>query len=214
MRPLFFEEPHNAALYNTSDTYLWGDAFLVHPITKPGVTIASVYFPKKNDWFDFYTGKKYTGGMTENVAVTEDHIPVFVRANSFVPMIKTIPNTALYSIDNFDLHFYFDPSKSIGHGQLYNDDGKTPNTIADKQYEILDFWAKTNNNELVISIGNYLAKNFNATDKNIKLYVHNLANAKKVTVNGKNSTFKVANNALEIPVTLEKGTTKDIKIEF
>jgi len=214
MQPLFFEEPNNTALYNNVESYLWGDAFLVHPITKPGVTSTSVYFPKKDNWFDFYTGRKYAGGTTENVAVTNDHIPVFVRGNSFVPMIKTIPNTANYSIENFDLHFYFDASKADGSGFLYNDDGKTPDARNKKQSEMLSFSSYYNGSELSINIGDEAQQHFKAAEKTITLLVHNVTNAKKVTVKGKNSTFKTSNNTLEIPVTLEKGTVKDIKIEL
>jgi oligosaccharide 4-alpha-D-glucosyltransferase len=98
MRPLFFEEPENKALTTVCESYLWGNDFLVTPITKAGVTSASVYFPKNNNWFDFYSNQKYEAGTTQNIAVTEDHIPVFVRGGAFIPMIKTIQNTTKYSL--------------------------------------------------------------------------------------------------------------------
>lgn len=214
MRPLFFEEPDNAALYKVSETYLWGDAFLVHPIVKAGGTTASVYFPKNNSWFDFYSGEKYSGGSAATVSVTEDHIPVFVRSNAFVPMIKTIQNTSAYSLGNFDLHFYFDTAKTFGSGLLYNDDGQTPDAAQQQQSETVTFSSVFKNNILNISMVNTVQKHFKASDKNITLMIHNLTNAKKVTVKGKNVTFKTSGNALEIPITLEKGTVKDIKIEL
>lgn len=214
MRALFFAEPDNPALYNISESYLWGDAFLVHPIVKPGVTSASVYFPKNSNWFDFYSGAQHLGGNTETVAVTEDHIPVFVRGNSFVPMIRTIQNTSAYSLDNFDLHFYFDRQKTYGGGLLYNDDGQTPDADKKQQSEAITFSSVFLNNLLTVSMINKVQQHFKASDKNITLIVHNIPNAKKVTVKGKNVTFKASGSALEIPVTLEKGTVKDIKIEL
>jgi oligosaccharide 4-alpha-D-glucosyltransferase len=34
MRPLFFEEPENIDLQKVSDSYFWGNDFLIAPITK------------------------------------------------------------------------------------------------------------------------------------------------------------------------------------
>ena len=48
MRPLFFEEPENYKMYTVSNTYLWGDSFLVSPILNPGVTTKEVIFPATN----------------------------------------------------------------------------------------------------------------------------------------------------------------------
>ena len=214
MRPLFFEEPLNGQLLQSCDSYLWGNDFLVTPIYTAGQTSTHVYFPKNNDWFNFYTGEKHFGGKTENVMVAEDHIPVFVRGGAFIPMVETVQNTAAYSISNFDLHFYFDPKTRESTGFLYHDDGKTPDAYAKGQSEQLAFSSSITGNILKISIKDRIGKNFTATNKNIMLKIHNLAAAKKVSVNGKSITFKSANNALEIPLALEKGTEKDIKIEL
>ena len=46
MKPLFFEEPSNEKLLNEKESYLWGNAFLVKPITSSGVSSTQMYFPK------------------------------------------------------------------------------------------------------------------------------------------------------------------------
>lgn len=214
MRPLLFEEPNNAALYGNAETYLWGDAFLVHPITKPGVKMESIYFPKGNNWFDFYTGNVFVGGRTEWVDVSQDHIPVYVRSNSFVPMIKTIQNTSAYSLQNFDMHFYWDAMKPTRSYTLYNDDGQTPDASRKKQSETITFSCNPTGNIINISIANVVQKGFMATDKNITMLVHNLSEAKKITINGKSVNFKAKDITLEFPVMLETGTAKNIKIEL
>ena len=214
MRPLFFEEPQNSKLLNHSESYLWGNDFLVHPITKPGVTSESIYFPKADNWFDFHSDEKHAAGSTQTVSVSADHIPVFVRGNAFIPMIATIQNTASYSIKKFDLHFYFDATKSTGSGMLYNDDGKTPDATSKLESEIVYFTSVYKGNQLTLSLNNHVQKKFKAADKNITIIIHNVADVKNVSVKGKNITFNAANNRLEIPVTLEKGMAKDIKIEF
>jgi alpha-glucosidase (family GH31 glycosyl hydrolase) len=39
-----------------------------------------MYFPKNSSWFDFFNDKKYEGGTTQPVPVSEDHIPVLRAA--------------------------------------------------------------------------------------------------------------------------------------
>ena len=101
MRPLFFEEPKNTILLNSSDSYLWGNGFLITPILKSGISEKEIYFPKSSNWFDFYTDKKYREGRIETIKTEPDHIPTFVRAGAFIPMIKTIQNTEQYSLKKF-----------------------------------------------------------------------------------------------------------------
>lgn len=213
MRPLFFEEPSNEKLLNEKESYFWGDAFLIKPITKAGVTSTEVYFPKSNNWFDFYSGKKYVAGSTETVAVAETSIPTFVRGGSFVPMIETIQNTSKYSLDNFNLHFYFDDSVKSSTGKLYNDNGETPQAFEKGQFEILNFNSNNNGNTLVLKLTANTGKNYTPTDKNVTIVVHNLK-AKRTFINGQETIFKTNNESLFLPVTWKKGTSPEIKIEY
>jgi oligosaccharide 4-alpha-D-glucosyltransferase len=213
MRPLFFEEADNAKLLNSSESYFWGREFLVTPIVKPGVTAMTQYFPKSANWFDFFGGKKYVGGTTSKIAVAEDHIPVFVRAGAFIPMIKTIQNTALYTLSQFDLHFYFDPKTAKSEGQLYNDDGNTPEAFENGAYEILHFTSMVSGKELSIQLQTETGKSFTSANKQVNLILHNIASKNiKVSVNGKNTAFKKSGNTLSIPVALGKNSA--IKIQY
>lgn len=213
MRPLFFEEPTNEKLFNEKESYFWGNAFLIKPITKAGVTSTEVYFPKSNNWFDFYSGKKYAAGSTETVVVAETSIPTFVRGGSFVPMIETIQNTSKYSLDNFNLHFYFDDSVKTSSGKLYNDNGETPQAFEKGQFEILNFNSNNNGNTLVLKLTANTGKNYTPTDKNVTIVVHNIK-AKRIFVNGQETVFKTNNETLSIPITWKKGTAPEIKIEY
>jgi len=213
MRPLFFEEPNNTKLLTVCETYLWGNDFLVTPITKAGVTSTSVYFPKNNNWFDFYSDKKQLAGTTSNITVVEDHIPVFVRGGAFIPMIKTIQNTSKYSLKNFDLHYYFDAKTAQSSGKLYNDDGTTANAFEKEAFEVLNFNGNANSKLVVIKLNSEIGKNYPSSDKNVSLIVHNLK-AKSLTVNGKTIAFKTVKNNIEIPVFWKKGTEVEIKIQL
>jgi oligosaccharide 4-alpha-D-glucosyltransferase len=215
MRPLFFEEPTNEKLLNSCDSYLWGNDFLVTPITKAGVTSTSIYFPKNSNWYDFYTGTKQEAGTMANIAVSADNIPVYVRGGAFIPMIKTIQNTSKYALANFDLHFYYDEKATSSTGKLYNDDGITPNDFEKGAYEILNFSNTTANKLITVKINTVTGKSFVSEDKNITFLVHNITGKpSKVTVNGATVDFKTNGNILEIPVVLKKGLDNEIKIQL
>ncbi|WP_310377482.1 TIM-barrel domain-containing protein [Flavobacterium sp.] len=213
MRPLFFEEPYNNKLQTVCETYLWGNDFLVTPITKAGVTSTSIYFPKNNNWFDFYSNAKYLAGTSSNIEVTADHIPVFVRGGAFIPMIKTIQNTSKYSLENFDLHYYFDQNIEKSTGKIYNDDGLTPNNFENGSYEILHFKSINKDQFLTLKLTTEMGKNYQISNKNVTLLIHNIK-AKRIFVDGNEILYKTFNEPIEISVKWEKGTEVEIKIQL
>jgi alpha-glucosidase (family GH31 glycosyl hydrolase) len=168
MRPLLFEEPSSKKMETVSETYLWGNEFLIHPIVKPGQKKAQIYFPKTNNWFDFYSNEKHVGGETKEIKVVENHIPTFVRGGAFVPMIKTIQTTDSYSIKNIDLHFYHDISVEKSAGKLYHDDGYTREAFEKGQYEILNFESIYKKDKIKISIDTEVGDSYMTTDKEIQ----------------------------------------------
>lgn len=215
MRPLLFEEPENQALQSVCQTYFWGNDFLITPITKAGLTSTTVYFPKNNNWFDFYTDAEQLGGTTATIPVVKEHIPVFVRGGAFIPMIKTIQNTSKYSLNAFDLHFYFDAKTTQSEGKLYNDDGTTANAFEKGAFEILNFNSASNEKMVTLTLTTTTGKTFQSADKNISVMLHNLnGKAKKVTVDGKNSSFIIKDKTIEIPVISKKGAKNTILIQL
>lgn len=215
MRPLLFEEPENQVLQSVCQTYFWGNDFLVTPITKAGLTSTTVYFPKNNNWFDFYTDAEQLGGTTATIPVVKEHIPVFVRGGAFIPMIKTIQNTSKYSLNAFDLHFYFDAKTTQSEGKLYNDDGTTANAFEEGAFEILNFNSASNEKTVTLTLTTTTGKTFQSADKNISVMLHNLnGKAKKVTVDGKNSSFIIKDKTIEIPVISKKGAKNTILIQL
>ena len=215
MRPLFFEEPNNPALTTVAGTYFWGNNFLITPITKAGVTSTEIYFPKSSNWFDFYTNEKHNAGTTDAVKVNEDYIPTFVRGGSFIPMIETIQNTSSYSLDNFNLHYYFDESVAHSNGMLYNDDGVTPNAFEKEQYEAVHFSSNTSAKSLIIKIATVSGRNYTSKNKNVSVFIHNISNkAKRIFVNGQEQVYKRFSEPLQVNVNAEIGPHSEIKIEY
>lgn len=83
---------------------MFGECLMVCPVTSPMYYGASdeetrnagfrmVYFPEGCDWYDFYTGEKYSGGSECRVSAKLDEIPLFVREGSLVPIKKPALST-------------------------------------------------------------------------------------------------------------------------
>ena len=83
MRPLVFDFPDDPEALRQDDTFMFGPAYLVHPVTAPGVTTWRTYLPACDDgWRDYWTGVVYEGGQWVETAVDLATIPVFVRGNA------------------------------------------------------------------------------------------------------------------------------------
>ncbi|RLD66118.1 MAG: glycosyl hydrolase [Bacteroidetes bacterium] len=175
MRPLLFEEQNNEKLITISDTYLWGNNFLISPITEAGLLSKKVYFPKGSTWIDFYNGMTYYGGQEYVIVTEENHIPVFVRGGSFIPMVKPVQSTKYYSTKELSVHYYYDGIVKTSSSKMYDDDGETPNAFEKGEYELMSFKSELKSDELVINFssnkGNYKSK---PDSRNIKLLIHNL----------------------------------------
>ncbi len=153
MRPLFFAEPDNRALANDSTSYLWGDTMLVAPILQPQQKTQQVYFPRGSRWVDFYTGGIYAGGATATLTVVEDHIPTFVRAGAFLPMLpEGLQTTANYSTRELHLLYYADENTPAARYTLYDDDGHSHGAIENKRYELLQFSAERDQAQYTFTI--------------------------------------------------------------
>ncbi len=82
MKPLAYEYPGDENTYHIWNEYLFGSSFLVAPVTKPGESARSIYLPK-GVWYDWYAPTdSYDGGKTYRFALSQDHIPVFVKQNA------------------------------------------------------------------------------------------------------------------------------------
>jgi oligosaccharide 4-alpha-D-glucosyltransferase len=203
MRPLFFSDENNSALIDDARTYFWGDAFLVTPVTDPGVTSMKVSLPG-GVWFDYWTDAKQDGGKLIDAPVSLKTIPVFVKAGSFIPMADDMANTSRYDSGRLQLHYYADSSMKSASGVMYDDDGKNPNALRDKQFERLDFSAKQRGKSLGITLqrqGDFAGE---PKTRQIELVVHNWPAAPaEIRVDGialSGSRYDAASRTLHIPL--------------
>ncbi len=209
-RPLFFEEPENTKLLTYSDAYLWGKDMLIAPVLKKGLKEQKVYFPKNNNWFDFYTGEKYEGGKTQLTHLSPDHIPVFVRAGAFIPMTEVVQSTDDYKTDHFQVHYYYDPAMLKSTGYIYNDDGKTPEPLKKHINEYISFQAKNSEKEIQLTMLHKTGSQFKSPPKKIELVIHEIT--KPQSVSEKNYQWDPVKRTLKLNLTLDQ--SKEIQIHL
>ncbi|MEM6721862.1 MAG: TIM-barrel domain-containing protein [Bacteroidota bacterium] len=191
MRPLFFEEEDNKALFTDVSTYLWGHDFLVTPIMKDSVQTQEVYFPKGSVWFDFETDEKVIGGQSKIVKTKENSIPVYVRGGAFIPVANPMQSTVEYDPNTFQLHYYHDESIAESERELYIDDGETKNAYEKGMYELLEFESEFAKNRLEIELEAETGANYNTSTKAIEVVLHNIqTKPKKIKFRGKRVQFK------------------------
>lgn len=213
MRPVLFEEDEATAM---SSTYLWGRDFLVAPIVEPGATRKEVHFPVKGSvWFDFHTGEKHHGGITEVVKPEEANIPVYVRAGAFVPMAKVVQSTRDYSTRTIDLHYYHDAGVASSEGKMYDDDGETAEAYGKGKYEIVRFASRHAGGKLEIRFSTETGKAQAPQERGFALKVHNVqGKPKAVTVDGKAVRFdwNDKHKLLEVPVAARKQPSSTVVV--
>jgi alpha-glucosidase (family GH31 glycosyl hydrolase) len=121
MRALPLDFSSDPKVADISDEYMLGPAFLVAPVTVQGATSRDVYLPAGTDWYNFWTGKRETGGRTITVDAPIDTIPLFVRAGSIVPLGSAVESThEAQTIDKVRVYPGADSDFT-----LFSDDGMT-----------------------------------------------------------------------------------------
>lgn len=185
MRPVFFEDESNDDLINIKDSYFWGNAFLVKPITEPNLEAVSINLPK-GVWFDYWTDKRYDGGLTIQLATQLDRLPVMVRAGAFIPMVEPVQSTDDYTTQTLNLHYYADPTIKSSSGTMYDDDGIDPNAIKNQAFEKLTFTAEHKKSQLNISLKRQGQYGSMPASRELTLLVHNWSrSAKTILIDGK-----------------------------
>lgn len=121
VRPLVYEYPEDKHVRNISDEYMLGSFVLVAPVIAPGKEAREVYLPD-GDWYDYYTGEKYSGGRYILADAPLDKVPVFIKAGAIIPVADgEIRSTEDITEDKISILTY--PGK--GSFVHYQDDNET-----------------------------------------------------------------------------------------
>ena len=108
-------------------------------------------FPK-GEWISWNNpALKYRGGTTATVKAPLSEMPLFVRAGSFIPQYdRQIENTSQYDPTFLTVKYF--PSKETTSYTLFDDDRKSPTSIADHAYQLITFTGNMDSRELKLDI--------------------------------------------------------------
>ncbi|MEW6226816.1 MAG: TIM-barrel domain-containing protein, partial [Bacillota bacterium] len=134
MRPLVLDYPDDERTHNLNSEFLWGESFLVAPITQPDTIKRCVYLPE-GVWFDYWTDRRYEGKNDYLIDAPLDTLPVFVKAGSIIPSIPAVSYVGEECGEALTLDVY--PAAEARY-TLYEDDGLT-HKYRDGAYNLTEF---------------------------------------------------------------------------
>jgi alpha-glucosidase len=114
VRPLFWQDPANASLWDVDDAFLLGDALLVAPVLEEGgetgqdTPVRNVTLPA-GDWVNFWDDSILHGPGQVSIPASLERLPLLVRAGSILPMQEG---------DHLVLHIYPPSSGDEGRRAL------------------------------------------------------------------------------------------------
>ncbi|MFM6954492.1 MAG: TIM-barrel domain-containing protein [Sphingobacteriaceae bacterium] len=136
--PINYFEPNNTHLSAVNDEYLWGKDLLIAPIQEKGKTSRTVYLPKGR-WINWWTSEVASDSAV--VFAPLEQLPIFAKSGSIIPMTTTLKNTEDYTGNTLVLRYFADATQQAEF-TLYDDNGKDPQALAKKQYELISFKGK------------------------------------------------------------------------
>jgi alpha-glucosidase len=119
MRALVLDNQTDANTYDAGDEYMFGDNFLVAPVTVKGAQTRTLYLPE-GTWFNYWTGQQYSGKQYVHILTPMDELPLFVKAGSIIPMQSARRYMDEKPVDEITLDIF--PHK-LSQFKMYEDDG-------------------------------------------------------------------------------------------
>nr|MDA3879815.1 DUF5110 domain-containing protein [Prolixibacteraceae bacterium] len=147
MRPLVMDFRNDESAVEQAYEYMFGNAFLVAPITEPGVTSWDVYLPEAPAWYNFWTGGHFNGGQTIQTNAPLDIMPLFVKAGSIVPMGSMVQYSDEKPDDELEIRIY---KGANGSFVLYEDESDNYN-YENGMFATIEFNWDDENKTLTIS---------------------------------------------------------------
>jgi hypothetical protein len=127
VRPMYIEYPDKEDAYHNGQEYLFGDNMLVAPITTPGsgenhLSWQHVWFPEGN-WYQYFTGEKFTGPANVIAAADINEFPLFVKAGVPIAEQPYTQRPTSAPLKNLVLSCFPGDDGKTGISHLYEDDG-------------------------------------------------------------------------------------------
>ncbi len=136
MRALWLHYPQDKKARGMGSEYLWGRDLLIAPVFEKGAVIRDVYLPA-GKWYDWWTNRLQTGGISIRREVDLSTMPIYVRAGAIIPFDPVRQYTAETVAGATILRVY--PGAN-GDFILYQDDGISQDYLKGKATWIHLVW--------------------------------------------------------------------------
>lgn len=193
MRPLLFEYPEDEATYSADDEFLFGDAMLVAPVTKPGIEHRHVYLPA-GTWFHYWTGERLDGNQHILAHAPLGQPAIYLRANTPLPLGPVRMNTK--EMKDAPLTYLIHAADGTGQTTLYEDAGEGYDHESGA-YARRTIKTQTSGGETTVTIGGREGS-FVPERNLVILDVRGLADPTGVTVNGEPTDLDHEDGSLKV----------------
>ena len=115
--------------YRNPQEYFFGDNLLVAPITSPGqgpdkIAQQTVWFPP-GEWYDWFTGRHFSGERTETVSADINRFPLYARGGVPIPLQPYTQRMTTAALNQLVVRCYPGADGQSASTTLYEDDGVT-----------------------------------------------------------------------------------------
>jgi len=127
-RAMYIDYNSDEHAYNNPQEFMFGDLLLAAPITSPGkgdnkVAGQKVWFPGTDIWYDYFSGKAYTGGTETIIEKDINDFPLFVKGGYLLPLQPYTQRPATTPLKELILRCYPGKDRCSNTYYLYEDDG-------------------------------------------------------------------------------------------
>ena len=214
-RPMYYDYPDTKEAYSNRNEYMFGDNFLVYPITKPmnnGVSEQNVWLPAGCDWYELSSGTMLKGGQNVERRFLLDEYPVYIKAGSIIPQYGDVKNLRN---NNEAVTVTVYPGNVNTQFDMYEDNGN------DKQYATAYATTQLSSTHsadgtLCVKIGARKGEYSGMPSRRqFRLKLVASAVPEKVTVDGKQTDFEYDGNKLSLLVNIpETDCSKEKVVEI
>jgi alpha-glucosidase (family GH31 glycosyl hydrolase) len=184
-----------------------GDEILVSPVYEKNATTRKVLFPE-GEWYDYQSGRFYEGGKDYLVAAPIEHIPLFIRKGSIIPMRSYSSSIERGNNDLLHIHIFTGGNTSF---RLIEDDG-TSNDYLEGIYALTNMELTESEKKITFSVypveGFFKGMNHS---RNWEFVFHHTEKPEKVLLNKKEKHFSYDEMNGQLTIEIE-GYPKSKKI--
>ncbi len=146
LKPISFVEQKNIENTKRNNEFLLGNHILISPVLQAKIQGQIVYLPEGN-WYNYFSNDLLKGGEDHWVEIVKEHIPIYIKEGSVIPIFPVMNYVGEKEIEIVDLNIYY--KNGITKSEFYFDEGEGYN-YENEIYFYSEFELNSLNDELVL----------------------------------------------------------------